>query len=62
MSCADTRGPENALLAQDLSAITSFLACVEATVPHIDILVNNAAQTLSRPPAFYNYLHRWLRC
>jgi len=47
-----------ALDLQDLSAIASFLACVEATVPHIDILVNNAAQTLSRPPAFYNYLHR----
>ena len=26
-------------------------------VPHVDILINNAAQTLSRPAAFYNYLH-----
>jgi hypothetical protein len=62
-----------ALDLQDLSAITAFLETVQvgpaapslhppqATVPHIDILINNAAQTLSRPPAFYNYLHREAR-
>lgn len=47
-----------ALDLQDLEAITTFLNHVQATVPHIDILINNAAQTLSRPPAFYNYLHK----
>ena len=42
---------------QDLNAINTFLQSVNKMVPHIDILINNAAQTLSRPAAFYNYLH-----
>ena len=42
---------------QDLDAINTFLESVNAMVPHIDILINNAAQTLSRPTAFYKYLH-----
>ena len=42
---------------QDLNAINTFLESVNSLVPHIDILINNAAQTLSRPAAFYNYLH-----
>ena len=42
---------------QDLNAINDFLESVNAMVPHIDILINNAAQTLSRPAAFYKYLH-----
>jgi len=42
---------------QDLNAINAFLESVNAMVPHVDILINNAAQTLSRPAAFYKYLH-----
>jgi len=42
---------------QDLDAINAFLESVNKMVPHVDILINNAAQTLSRPAAFYKYLH-----
>ena len=42
---------------QDLNAINTFLESVNSMVPHVDILINNAAQTLSRPAAFYKYLH-----
>ena len=38
---------------QDLTGINSFLSYVEKTIPHLDILINNAAQTIWRPPAFY---------
>jgi len=46
-----------ALDLQDLANINKFLEDVKTTIPHLDILINNAAQTLSRPKAFYNYLH-----
>ena len=46
-----------ALDLQDLNAINAFLESVNTMVPHVDILINNAAQTLSRPAAFYKYLH-----
>ena len=41
---------------QDLTSINNFLAYVEKTIPHLDILINNAAQTIWRPQSFYNEL------
>eukprot|EP00092_Neocalanus_flemingeri_P005172 GFUD01005563.1.p1 GENE.GFUD01005563.1~~GFUD01005563.1.p1 ORF type:complete len:509 (-),score=113.95 GFUD01005563.1:389-1855(-) len=41
---------------QDLLSINNFLVFVEKTVPHLDILIHNAAQTIWRPPAFYSHL------
>ena len=41
---------------QDLTSINNFLAYVEKTIPHLDILINNAAQTIWRPASFYREL------
>ena len=38
---------------QDLGSILNFVEFVKSTVPHLDILINNAAQTLWRPSQFY---------
>ena len=38
---------------QDLGSILQFVEFVKSTVPHLDILINNAAQTLWRPREFY---------
>ena len=38
---------------QDLGSILQFVEFVKSTVPHLDILINNAAQTLWRPSQFY---------
>ncbi|BCM88609.1 hypothetical protein IAD21_00443 [Abditibacteriota bacterium] len=36
-----------------LGEVERFGAHLDATLPHLDILVNNAAQTVARPPQFY---------
>eukprot|EP00047_Mylnosiga_fluctuans_P003828 m.231173 g.231173 ORF g.231173 m.231173 type:complete len:655 (-) comp12175_c0_seq1:118-2082(-) len=41
---------------RDLTAVEQFCAWYRATRPHLDILVNNACQTLRRPPAYYKTL------
>ena len=46
----------HSLLLQDLPSIQSLVAQVTSLVPHLDILINNAAQTLWRPPLFYRDL------
>lgn len=38
---------------RDVPAIEQFAAHLESTLPRLDILINNAAQTVWRPPAFY---------
>ncbi len=38
---------------RDLPAVQSFVAHVMATYPSLDILINNAAQTVRHPPSYY---------
>ena len=40
----------------DRNAIGEFLELVHEEHPHVDILINNAAQTIDRPPEYYNKL------
>lgn len=40
----------------DPAGVESFADAVCAALPHLDILINNAAQTIRRPPAFYRHL------
>ncbi len=47
-----------ALDMEDFSMVNAFLTYVENTLPHLDILVNNAAQTISRPAPYYDALYR----
>ena len=37
-------------------SVELFCHYLDRTLPHLDILVNNAAQTVRRPPAFYEHL------
>lgn len=37
-------------------SIELFAKHIEATVPRLDIIINNAAQTVRRPPGFYKHL------
>lgn len=41
---------------RDLPAIEAFCAHLRATLPRLDAIVNNACQTVRRPPAFYAHL------
>ena len=41
---------------QDLTSINNFLDFVEKIIPHLDILINNAAMTIWRPSSFYKEL------
>lgn len=38
---------------QDMRSINEFLESVHQNIPHLDILINNAAQTISRPFQYY---------
>lgn len=42
---------------QDMKTIDEFLTYVKSTIPHLDILINNAAQTIYRPPQYYQTLN-----
>lgn len=42
---------------RDLRAVQAFVDHLHATEAHLDILINNAAQTISRPGDFYAHLH-----
>jgi NAD(P)-dependent dehydrogenase (short-subunit alcohol dehydrogenase family) len=47
------------LFALDLShlpAVEQFARALDAELPRLDFLINNAAQTVSRPPQFYQHL------
>ena len=39
-----------------LGEVERFCAHLNATLPHLDITINNAAQTIARPPQFYAHL------
>ena len=43
---------------RDVPALEAFCAFLCATLPRLDILVNNACQTVRRPPAYYAHLLR----
>lgn len=40
-------------------SVESFSTFVNSTYPRLDILINNAAQTVRRPPGFYAHLMEW---
>ena len=39
-----------------IPSVQAFIDDLKLREPHLDILINNAAQTISRPPAFYQHL------
>ncbi|GGH63151.1 NAD(P)-dependent dehydrogenase (short-subunit alcohol dehydrogenase family) [Filimonas zeae] len=41
---------------RNLGQVNSFIQYFQTQQPHLDILINNAAQTVRRPPAFYRHL------
>jgi NAD(P)-dependent dehydrogenase (short-subunit alcohol dehydrogenase family) len=41
---------------RQVSRLQAFIAYLEATYPHLDAIINNAAQTVKRPPAYYAHL------
>jgi hypothetical protein len=41
---------------RDLASVKSFCSSLLATYSHLDFIVNNAAQTVRRPPAYYKHL------
>ena len=41
---------------ENLESIADFIQEVTKTLPHLDILINNAAQTIARPQDFYQAL------
>jgi NAD(P)-dependent dehydrogenase (short-subunit alcohol dehydrogenase family) len=41
---------------RDLNAVSHFIEHLKSTIGHLDILVNNAAQTVRKPPEFYQHL------
>src|SRR2546430_258577 len=43
----------HALDLRQLAAVEAFARALAATLPRLDVLVNNAAQTVRRPPAYY---------
>jgi NAD(P)-dependent dehydrogenase (short-subunit alcohol dehydrogenase family) len=41
---------------RDLNSVSKFIEHLKTEVDHLDILVNNAAQTVRKPPEFYQHL------
>jgi NAD(P)-dependent dehydrogenase (short-subunit alcohol dehydrogenase family) len=41
---------------RDLARVEAFTYYLDRTYPQLDIIVNNAAQTIRRPPAYYRHL------
>ncbi|MBZ9752705.1 SDR family oxidoreductase [Deinococcus sp. HMF7604] len=41
---------------RDLRSVQAFIEHLQDTEPHLDVLINNAAQTISRPREFYAHL------
>jgi NAD(P)-dependent dehydrogenase (short-subunit alcohol dehydrogenase family) len=45
-----------ALDLRDLARVEAFTHYIDRTYPRLDIIINNAAQTIRRPPAYYRHL------
>jgi NAD(P)-dependent dehydrogenase (short-subunit alcohol dehydrogenase family) len=43
---------------EDMSSIAEFVEFCFENVPHLDVLINNAAQTIARPQAYYAALKK----
>jgi NAD(P)-dependent dehydrogenase (short-subunit alcohol dehydrogenase family) len=41
---------------RDLNAVSRVIEHLKRTVSHLDVLINNAAQTVRKPPEFYEHL------
>ena len=41
---------------RDIRKVESMIAWMNARLPYLNILINNAAQTIARPEAYYQYL------
>ncbi|KAJ1495726.1 hypothetical protein T484DRAFT_1651262 [Baffinella frigidus] len=41
---------------RDVAAVEAFCDYLNATLPALDIIINNACQTVRRPPAYYRHL------
>jgi NAD(P)-dependent dehydrogenase (short-subunit alcohol dehydrogenase family) len=41
---------------RDLNAVSRVIEHITRSLPHLDILINNAAQTVRKPPEFYEHL------
>lgn len=45
-----------ALDLRDLASVEAFTRYLDRSYPRLDIIINNAAQTIRRPPAYYRHL------
>lgn len=45
-----------ALDLRNLASVEAFTRYLDRSYPHLDIIINNAAQTIRRPPAYYRHL------
>ncbi|KAL9642919.1 hypothetical protein ABK040_010613 [Willaertia magna] len=41
-----------------IPSVVTFIEFLKATLPRLDILINNAAQTIRKPPAYYEHVAR----
>jgi NAD(P)-dependent dehydrogenase (short-subunit alcohol dehydrogenase family) len=41
---------------RDLARVEAFTGYIDRTYSHLDIIINNAAQTIRRPPTYYRHL------
>ena len=41
---------------RDIRKVESMIAWMNARLPYLNILINNAAQTIARPEAYYQHL------
>jgi NAD(P)-dependent dehydrogenase (short-subunit alcohol dehydrogenase family) len=41
---------------RDLARVETFTGYIDSNYSHLDIIINNAAQTIRRPPAYYRHL------
>ena len=45
-----------ALDMRHVAALEAFCSYLQQKLPHLDVLINNACQTIRRPPAYYQHL------
>lgn len=44
---------------RDIREVEKMITWINGTLPHLDILINNAAQTIARPEEYYRHLRKW---